>query len=245
MKDILKNIVQYTYGLNKVDLLKITGSAEETLINAVSEDRTVIIEGKFKAPIAEFEGVFGVPNLSRLNTILNIDEYREDANITMTYKKDEDTGEDMLSGVHFENKHGDFKNDYRLMNSKVVNEKLKGVKFKGVKWNVDIAPSVLGLQRLKAQASANSDETTFMAKTENGSLKFYFGDPSNNAGSFVFEPNVSGNLSKGWLWPVNTVITILNLPGDKTFKFSDEGAAKITVDTGIADYEYIIPAQTK
>lgn len=245
MKDILKNIVQYTYGINKVELLKITGSDQETLINAVSEDKTVIIEGKFKAPIAEFIGVCGVPNLSRLNTILNIEEYREDAVITMTHKTDEDTGENMLSGIHFENKIGDFKNDYRLMTSKVVNEKLKGVKFKGVKWNVDIVPSVLGLQRLKFQAAANSDETTFMAKTENDSLKFYFGDPSNNAGSFVFEPSVSGTLNKGWLWPVSTVITILNLPGDKTFKISDEGAAKITVDTGIADYDYIIPAQTK
>lgn len=245
MKDILKNIVQYTYGINKVDLLKITGSDTETLINAISEDKTVIIEGRFKAPISEFVGVCGVPNLARLNTILNIDEYREGAQISMTYKRDDETGENLLSGIHFENKHGDFKNDYRLMNSRVVNEKLKGVKFRGVKWNVDIEPTVLGLQRLKAQASANSDEANFMAKTENGALKFFFGDPANNAGSFVFEPNVSGTLSKPWLWPVNTVITILNLPGDKTFKFSDEGAAKITVDSGIADYDYIIPAQTK
>jgi hypothetical protein len=36
------------------------------------------------------------------------------------------------------------------------------------------------------------------------------------------------------------------LPGDKTMNISDEnGALKITVDSGIADYDYIIPANTK
>jgi len=28
-------------------------------------------------------------------------------------------------------------------------------------------------------------------------------------------------------------------------RFSDEGAAEITVDTGLIEYRYIIPAQTK
>jgi hypothetical protein len=52
-------------------------------------------------------------------------------------------------------------------------------------------------------------------------------------------------LTKSWAWPVNSVINILSLSGDKTFKISDEGAAMITVDSGIAEYSYIIPAQTK
>jgi hypothetical protein len=38
---------------------------------------------------------------------------------------------------------------------------------------------------------------------------------------------------------------ILSLPGDKTYKISDEGASMITVDSGIAMYEYTLPAQTK
>jgi len=45
--------------------------------------------------------------------------------------------------------------------------------------------------------------------------------------------------------PVAVVISIVSLPGDKTFKISDEGAAMITVNSGIAEYNYILPAQTK
>jgi hypothetical protein len=131
------------------------------------------------------------------------------------------------------------------MSSEVVNDKLKTVNMKQVAWNVDIVPTNASIQRLKFQAQANSEELNFIAKTENSELKFYFGDHSSHAGNFVFQTGVSGNLTKAWAWPAGIVITILGLPGDKTFKISDEGVAMITVDSGIAEYNYMIPAQTK
>jgi hypothetical protein len=131
------------------------------------------------------------------------------------------------------------------MTSEIVSEKLKTVKFKGVKWGVEFEPSAAAIQRLKFQASANSEETTFIAKTDSGNLKFFFGDHSSHAGNFVFHAGITGNLSKPWSWPIAAVISILNLPGDKVVRFSDEGAAQITVDSGIAVYNYILPAQSK
>lgn len=243
MKDHLLDIVQHTHNLGVIDLVKITGTETDTALDAVAEDRSVILQAKFKGPVADFIGTFGMPNLGKLNTILNIPEYKEDAAITVSTQ--DRNGDKVPVGVHFENKAGDFKNDYRFMSSEIVNDKLKTVKFKGVKWNVDIIPTNASIQRLRFQASANSEETTFIAKTENGDLKFFFGDHSSHAGNFVFQAGVSGNLNKAWAWPVNVVISILSLPGDKTFKISDEGAAMITVDSGIADYNYILPAQTK
>jgi hypothetical protein len=184
-----------------------------------------------------------MPNLGKLNTILNIPEYKENAVITVSTQ--DKNGEMIPVGVHFENKSGDFKNDYRFMSAEIVNDKLKTVRMKQVAWNIDIVPSAASIQRLKFQASANSEENNFIAKTENNDLKFYFGDHSSHAGNFVFQSGVSGKLSKAWAWPVAVVISILSLPGDKTFKISDEGAAMITVDSGIAEYNYILPAQTK
>jgi hypothetical protein len=40
-------------------------------------------------------------------------------------------------------------------------------------------------------------------------------------------------------------MSILNLHGDKTMRIADAGALNITVDSGIAVYEYILPAQSK
>ncbi len=239
MKDYLQDIVQHTHSLGIIDLVKIVGNENVTAIEAVGEERTVIVNAQFHNPVPEFIGTFGMPNLGKLNTILGIPEYKEDARLTITKKEDAPTG------IHFENSTGDFKNDYRFMSAEIVNDQLKTVKFKGVRWGVEIEPSVAAIQRLKFQAQANSGETTFIAKTENNNLMFYFGDHSSHAGNFVFAHDVAGSLTKAWSWPLAAVISILSLSGDKMIRFSDEGAAQITVDSGLAIYNYILPAQTK
>ena len=240
MRDHLLDLVEHTYKLGCIDLVKITGDANETVIAGIAEDRSVVLEGKFAAPVADFVGNFGMPNLGKLSILLNIQEYKEDAKLSITRK---DTG--APDGINFENATGDFKNNYRFMASEIVNEKLKTVKFKGVNWHIDFEPTQAAIQRLKMQASANAEEVTFQAKTENGDLKFFFGDHSTHAGNFVFQPSVTGTLKRAWAWPIKTVISILDLTGDKTFKISDDGAAMITVNSGLATYNYILPAQSK
>ena len=243
MREKLVDIVKNTHGLGIIELVRITGSDGETLIDAISEDRTVIVKAKFKTPIPEFNGVFGMPNLNKLNTILRIGEYAEGAKISITTRNKD--GAAIPSGLHFENAAGDFENDYRFMTTEQVTEKMKTIKFKGVKWNVEFSPSAANIKRFKDQSGANSEETTFVAKTDGTDLKFYFGDGSNHAGNFVVQSGIAGSLTKGWTWPVSAFLSILNLAGDKTVRISDEGAAQITVDTGLATYEYILPAQGK
>jgi hypothetical protein len=240
MRDHLLDLVEHTHDLGVIDLVKITGDDKSTVISGLAEDRSVVVEGQFAGPHADFVGTFGMPNLSKLKILLNLQEYREGADLSLTRK---DTG--AADGINFKNATGDFKNNYRFMASEIVNEKLKTVKFKGVNWNIEFEPTVAAIQRLKMQAQANAEEINFTARTENGDLKFYFGDHSTHAGNFVFHPGVSGTLKRAWAWPIKTVISILDLTGDKTFKISDDGAAMITVDSGLATYNYILPAQSK
>lgn len=244
MKDYLLEIVKHTHGLGVIELAKVTGTSKETVITAIAEDRTVIVDATTAVPVAEFLGVFGMPNLGKLNTIINIPEYRDGAKLSITTKTN-NANVVVPDGIHFENKSGDFKNDYRFMAAEIVNDKIKTAKFKGVKWGVEVEPSVLSIQRLKFQSQANSEETTFIAKTNNGDLVFYFGDHSSHAGNFVFATGITGSLSRAWSWPVSVVNSILSLPGDKTLRFSDEGAAQITVDSGLAVWNYTLPAITK
>ena len=81
MKDNLQDLIQHTFSLGCVDLIKITGTDTETQMNAVAEDKTVIISGTFNNPNSEFIGVFGMPNLGKLKTILGFDDYDEHAKI--------------------------------------------------------------------------------------------------------------------------------------------------------------------
>lgn len=240
MRDYLLDLVEHTYDLGCIDLVKITGDDASTQIAGLAEDLSVVIQGNFKDPVADFIGTFGMPNLSKLKTLLNLQEYREEAKLTITRKA---TGEP--DGINFENKVGDFRNNYRFMASEIVNDKLKTAKFKGVNWHIEFEPTNASIQRLKWQMSANAEEPNFQAKTENGDLKFFFGDHSSHAGNFVFQSGVAGQLKRAWSWPAAQVAAILSLTGDKIMRISDDGAAQITVDSGIAVYNYILPAQSK
>jgi hypothetical protein len=185
-----------------------------------------------------------MPNLNKLNIILNIPEYREDAKLTIARQQDAD-GNMVPCGIDFENKDGDFKNNFRFMVASVVTEKLKSVKFRGVAWDVEVNPTVNGIQRMRFQTQANSEESSFIAKTIKGNLEFHFGVASTHAGNFVFHQGTNGKLSLDRSWPVAVFNTILSLPGDKIVRFADQGAAQITVDSGLAMYNYTIPALTK
>jgi hypothetical protein len=243
MKDNLQDLIQHTHGLGNVDLIKITGTDQETQVNAVAEDKSVIVSGSFKNPSADFIGTFGMPNLGKLKTILGFDDYDENAKINITrVSKD---GVDVPSTIHFETKDGSFVNDYRLMSKAIAEEKVKSVTFKGTTWNVEFEPTIAGIQRLKKQASANSEEEHFTMTTVNGDLKINFGDPSTHSGNFVFQSGVTGTLNKTWNWPVKVFMAILDLPGDKTIKIADAGATEITVDSGLATYRYLLPANAK
>jgi hypothetical protein len=243
MKDYLQDLIQHTQGLGNVDLIKVSGTDQETQINAIADDKSVIVSGTLASPIADFVGVFGMPNLGKLKTILGFDDYDSDAKISVTTSNRD--GVDVPTTIHFETKDGSFVNDYRLMSKAIVEEKVKTVTFKGTTWNVEFEPTIAGIQRLKKQASANSEQDHFTMTTVNGDLKINFGDPSTHSGNFVFQPTVTGSLSKTWNWPVKVFLAIMDLPGDKTVRVADAGATEITVNSGLATYRYLLPANSK
>ena len=243
MKDILQDLVAHTHSLGFLPLVKVSSDKNETTIESMADDRSVILQAKTKDPVDQFDGVFGMPNLNKLDLHLKCPEYKEGASIDVV--KQTRNGDLIPTGLHFENKTGDFVNDYRFMNAEIINEQLKTVKFKGAKWDIEFIPSVASIQRLKFQAAAHSEETTFQVKTEDDDLIVSFGDASTHAGNFVFQSGVTGKLKQAWSWPVSQIQSILNLSGDITMRIADVGALQITVDSGLAEYNYILPAQAK
>ena len=243
MKDILQDIVGHTQNLGFLTTVKVTGTEDKTTINSMADDRSVIMEAETSAAHPDMVGVFGMPQLNKLKYLLDGAEYKDDAKISITTA--DRNGETILTGLHFENKDGDFKNDYRFMNSEIINEKMKTVKFRGVKWDVELEPSVASVTRFNFQAGANNEHPTFLAKTEGGNLKFIFGDASTHGGEFIFAQNVAGKLDRGWTWPVLPILSILKIADVNNTKMSlsNEGAIQITLDSGLATYKYIIPAQ--
>ena len=243
MKDILQDVVAKTHSLGFLSLVKVTSENEATTIESMAEDRSVILSSETHTAVPEFKGTFGMPNLDKLALHLKNPEYQKDAKIAVV--EAERNGEVIPTHIHFENTSGDFENDYRFMNKQIIEEKLKSVKFKGAAWNVTFQPSMASIGRMKLQSAAHSEEPTFNVSTKDGDLVFSFGDASTHAGNFVFEAGVEGTLAHSWSWPVAQVQSILNLDGDLTMSISDQGAMQISVDSGLAKYDYILPAQSK
>ena len=175
MKDTLLDIVKHTHALGFLNLVKIVSDDKESTIESMADDRSVIMKGKFHKPIG-IDGTFGMPQLNKLDILLKVPEYKDGATITVSTRAKD--GKDYPTGLHFENANGDFKNDYRFMNAEIIEEKLKTVKFRGVNWDIEFEPSMAAVTRLTYQVQANSEETSFVAKTDGTDLKFYFGDHS-------------------------------------------------------------------
>ena len=240
MKDILQDIVAHTHSLGFLSIVKVTGG-NDTTIDSMADDRSVIMTATSNHSIAE--GTFGMPNLDKLALHLKNPEYQKDAKIDVVQA--ERNGETIPTHIHFENAGGDFKNDYRFMNKAIIEEKLKTVNFKGAGWNVTLNPSMASIARMKLMSAAHSEEPTFNVKTTDGNLVFSFGDASTHAGEFVFTHDVEGTLQHTWSWPVAQVQAILNLDGTATMSISDQGAMQIGLDSGMINYNYILPAQSK
>jgi hypothetical protein len=247
MKDILQDVVAHTHALGFLPIVKITSEDGTTSVDSMAEDRSVILSATTHTSVTEFIGTFGMPNLDKLALHLKNPEYQKDAKIDVVTA--ERNGETMPTHIHFENNAGDFENDYRFMNKAIIEEKLKTVKFKGAAWNVAFTPSMSAIARMKLMSAAHNEEPTFNVTTKAtagvSDLVFSFGDQSTHAGEFVFQNAVEGTLTHTWSWPVAAVQSILNLSGDLTMSISDQGAMMISVDSGLAAYDYILPAQSK
>jgi len=245
MKDYLLDIISHTVDLGFISAVKVTGNDKDTVLDAVADDKTVVVSARFHNPVPEFQGLFGMPNLDKLKLLLNVEEYRENATLTIN-RQDRGAGTQEPVGIQFANTNNDFHNNYRFMTAEVVAEKLKTAKpKKSPTWVIEFEPAVSGIQRLKMQTQVHSDQRLFQVRTDKDMLKLSFGDHSTHAGEFVFHSGITGTLTKSWCWPARQVISILDMAGDKIMRISDEGLAEITVDSGLAVYRYALLAQTK
>lgn len=244
MRDCLLDIMKNTCAIEQINLLKITGTKTSTTVEAIAENNSVILQAKLKNPMPEFaDMVIGLPNISKLRSILGVQEYKENGTITLTWKTT-DTGTSVPDGLQFNNERGDFTNTYRFMGSTVVAEKSKSVEFNNPpKWVIDFEPTNASIIRFKTQAFIHKEETNFKVGLVGSDLIISFGDHSNHAGKFVIQQNVKCILPPKCLWPVSAVLEILALSGSKRISISSGSLLKITVDTDLCTYNYLLPAQ--
>jgi hypothetical protein len=240
MKDLLKDLLSHTAQLGGVDLIKIVGTQEETKIITKDSANSLMIYGKFKNAHSQFIGTFGMPNIQKLKNILEFEEYNDPTAITLMYKVDKGVPTSVPETFHFETKEKDFVNEYRLMSEDIINKSMN-FDFAGTNYCIEWVPKIASIQRLKRQMTAYGDDLVFKAKLVGKEIRFYLGDEASHSANFVFETEFVGTMQHAYAFPLKFVVAVLDLVGDKKIYISDSGLMKITIDSGIADYEYLIP----
>ena len=245
--EVLSDILAHTHGLGFVEMAKITSDSDETKIEAMDEDKTVVIYGKLNNPVTEIDGTVGLSRMAVLQGYLKFPHYATDG-ATVEIVTQARGGEQVPSEVSFKSTDG-HKASYRFMSKDVADEQIKVPLFKGVEWDVTITPTEENMKDLSYfNGVLGSFEPVFTAKTEDGDLKLFIGSGAADRATVPFASGVSGSLTGNLSWPLVETLAILKLAQkaeDCTMHFSNKGALKIELSTELAKYKYILPARTR
>lgn len=240
--DSLKDIVRHTHGLGFIDMLKLIGTSNDTKIEAMDIDKSVIMYGQLYQPINELDSTIGLSRLNVLKGYLDYQKFSEASSSVNVIKQNKD-GVDIPIELKFEGSGN--KATYRFMAEAMVNEQIRVPPFKGATWNAVVKPTKSALADLTYFANVlGSFESTFIVSSDKGALYLSIGAGTNDRSVLKFADGVPGPL-KQWAYPLSQVLAILKLSssGECTMSFSDMGALKIDLDSGLGRYEYILPAR--
>jgi len=251
MRETLQDIVKHTGDLGFIETVKINGGDEKTLIEAMDNDRTVIVKGALLQVDTDLKGEFGMSNLGLLKGLVTNALFKSDE-ATISVKRRERNGVQTPEEIVFSGLGGKTGGTYRLMAKDLVPEQAK---FLGTQWDVEVDPSQSKLKELQALAGLYSSfENYFMVKTVandegKNELRFYIGDEgsSMHRAFLTLHEDVEGTLGGDLHWPIDRVLSILKLGADENLKlqFSSRGALQITMTSATAKYEFILPAKKK
>jgi hypothetical protein len=243
--NILSDIVKHTHGLGFIEAVKVTGSPDSIKIEAMEENRTVVVQGTINTSIDNLQGTVGLSRMGVLAGYLNFDRFNsKDASVVIETR--DRNGTETPCEVTFDSGAG-HSGQYRFMAAEVAEEQIQVPPFKGAEWMVTVDPSTTAIKDLSTMDSIlGSYEDSFVARTVNGNLEFHIGAGSTDRSKITFAKNVKGTLKHAWRFPIGHFLAIMKLhrTSESThISFSDMGALKIEVNSGLGTYTYIIPAR--
>jgi hypothetical protein len=247
MREILLEIVKHTGGLGFIETVKITDLNGVTKIEAMDNDKSVIVKGELVEPLEVFNGEFGMRDLSTLKGLVEHPSFKTDnSKLIVNHQADPSNDDvDMPVGLTFSAEHGPTAS-YRFMNAQMVPNQAT---FKGTTWDVTISPSSSNVAEFASFAQLLSGENLFMVDTDKDNLRFHLGNPdgTDHSATLVFADNIEGSIKSGLYWPTSQVLSILKLAitGPTEMQFSARGAMMITANTELASWQYILPARKR
>lgn len=242
--DSLKDIVKHTSGLGFIEMVKLIGTTTDAKIETIDADKTVVIFGSMYQPIAGIETTVGLSRMGVLKGFVDFSSFAGDksvVNIVQEMRNNVSAPTEILF-----NSGAGTKASYRFMSESMINEQVKVPPFKGATWDVSFSPDKAKLSELGTFAGIlGGFEKRFTVSTTGGNLMMSIGSGPTDRSTITFAEGITGSLKHQWSWPLSQVLAILKLSDSSakcTVQFSDMGALKIDIDSGLGLYSYILPA---
>lgn len=245
IKDVVQDVVKMTASLGIFSFVKVDGDDEHTKFAAIDADQTVIVNAKLHEAVADLKGNFGFGNLAFLSGISGLRGYKEDGAKVEVLQR-ERNGVNEPEALQFSDEFGN--NDrYRLMNEVQVRSAFVEMEFNGVsEWDVVFEPTKQKVGELQEIAGIYGGiEPNFAIKTDGSDLIVTVGDSGGSyTGKRTFATGVKGSMPEGFTWPLSQFLNILKLgmTAQCTVRVSSLGVIMVNIDTGVAEYEYLLPA---
>ena len=239
--DALKDIVKHTHSLGFIEMVKVIGSSTDLKIETKDADNTVIIFGSMYQPVTGIESTIGLSRLAILKGYMGMHE-----GSTVSIVTDTRNGTVVPTEILFDNREGSLAN-YRFMSEAMITEQVRVPPFKGATWDISFVPTKAAIARLNEHNGVlGGFEKRFVVSVNaKGTLNFNIGSGPTDRVTEPFALGITGALKHQWTYPLSQVLAILKLTDTSTtstMSFSDMGALKIDIDSGIGKYSYILPA---
>lgn len=239
MREIIEDILKYTYSLGFIPDLKITGTDDDTLIEAMDEQCQVVIKGHLKTPEENFIGEFGISNLPILKSLVDYADFKSDAaSFDVVRETRGDT--EFVSNFKF-SAPGVSPFKHNLMDPKLIREHYD---FVGGNWNITFTPDKNAVGRFGYMANTYSGtNSNFTVSTEDDNLLFSVGGYE-GGGSVIMHSEAGTSLKSTPSWPVSPVLAVLKLKDDPTVNILDgrTSALCIELESKFAKWSYIFPS---
>lgn len=244
MRDILNDIVRQTHSL--FPKVKITGTDDQTKIQAVDADKLMFLQAFLKQPAPELNGEFGIANITLLNGLLSFASYKAEGSAFKVGRKVLG-GTETVYQFEFKDPQGAGAT-FKTIDPKAAGDQAQIAK---IDWDVSIVPAKAKVAEFAQLAGLYSKvDNRFGVKMVDSNLVLNIGQSGEltHTASVVFAADVAGTIRTEMAhdsFSMANFLAILRLAGDNPTKvnITSKGVMGITVDTEFGIYDYYIRAK--
>ena len=256
LKSAIQDIVHHTASLGVFDSVRIrTADDGSILVDASDTGMSVIVMGRMKNSIPEFEGhYFGFGKLTHFASLLKLDNYAGEGGsikIKTAKRKVKKYGgkeTEVPESFVFADGHGN-RDVVTLLDADLVDHVI-GREPKDPKeqeWEVSITPDSTKVEQMMQAAAIYSslEVKEFGVRTDGSDLVFELNsDKTGATGRRVFASDVEGKLETPRFWDTSSFLKVIKLAANRdgcTINFkADTPAMMIRIDSGVAVYDYFL-----